>query len=208
MGKKRRKQRPKRPTNLSRDRLKRQAAPELSPEDRQVAVGRMAGAFAALSAPPEGIIPLLDRLEIPWEVRELDDLAVDSADSVDDSECDSGDHRASYLVVRVASLEEGEARNQAQGSILDRMGYNGIEAKPRNIQTVTPVRPDMSEVYKAAEKWREAMQGVVHEMETDTLVDTDGQIVAEDCPWPENSAYMTVDADKLPEEIWKKVSEE
>jgi hypothetical protein len=69
--------------------------------DKQEAAGRLAQMMRALAAPPEPILELLERLEIPCHIRQLDD----------------GD----FFVIRSEDLLAGEERNQKQGSQLQRM---------------------------------------------------------------------------------------
>lgn len=54
-----------------------------------------------ISSPPERILDLLDRLEIPWERKRLND--------------------ESCLIIRWKDLTAGEARNQEEGPILKRL---------------------------------------------------------------------------------------
>jgi len=92
-------------------------AEELSPEDQAAATQRMAEVFKALASAPEGFLPMLERLEVNYQIVPL---SAESAQTVlfEVSESDSD---SMYLVVKMTDLIEGEERNQKQGSLLDRL---------------------------------------------------------------------------------------
>lgn len=96
--------------------MKTGVAPPLSTEEQVKATTRMADLFKAVSAPPEGFLPWLDRLEIPYYVGDLEQF-------------DEGNPVGQYLVISMNDLINGEERNQNQGSVLDRLSRKRIEEK-------------------------------------------------------------------------------
>lgn len=84
--------------------LKENSAP-VDEETRKEATERLVKLFKAVSVPPEPILDILYRLEIPWRRTDL------VIDNIDDS----------YIIIKVAELEAGEARHQIAGSIVNRL---------------------------------------------------------------------------------------
>ena len=96
------------------EQARQQAGYAQSPADiaaRQAAVQRLTKAMHHMGEPPESVLELLDRLEIPWE----------RAKNV------AGDESYDTLVIRWSDLLDGERRNQEQGSVLKRLYGNDIQ---------------------------------------------------------------------------------
>jgi hypothetical protein len=74
--------------------------PEELNDAQKDAVQRMAQFLRATSAKPEPILKMLDRLGIRWERRFLDDVPC--------------------IVIKELDLEAGDAKHQAQGSVMQR----------------------------------------------------------------------------------------
>lgn len=96
----------------------------LSPTDiqaRQKVVSRLAKAMKHMSEPPEPLLSLFERLEIPWEkVQNV-----------------PGDPSHDTLVIRWTDILAGEQRNQTQGSILQRLyGTEGLKDLAMNVNAV------------------------------------------------------------------------
>lgn len=83
-------------------------APTQAPADiaaRQQAVQRLSKAMHYMGQPPESLLELLDRLEIPWErIKNV-----------------PGDESYDTLVIKWSDFLDGERRNQEQGSVLKRL---------------------------------------------------------------------------------------
>ena len=83
-------------------------APTQSPTDiaaRQQAVQRLSKAMHYMGQPPESLLELLERLEIPWErIKNV-----------------PGDESYDTLVIKWSDFLDGERRNQEQGSVLKRL---------------------------------------------------------------------------------------
>jgi hypothetical protein len=78
------------------------------------AAARLTQMIVTLAMPPEPVLNLFRRLEIPWSIDELP------------QELDGDPIGQKYLVVKLEDLEAGEQRNQQQGSLLNRM-YGGVQ---------------------------------------------------------------------------------
>ena len=83
-------------------------APTQAPTDiaaRQQAVQRLSKAMHYMGQPPESLLELLERLEIPWErIKNV-----------------PGDESYDTLVIKWSDFLDGERRNQEQGSVLKRL---------------------------------------------------------------------------------------
>lgn len=72
---------------------------------RQQAVQRLSKAMHYMGQPPESLLELLERLEIPWErIKNV-----------------PGDESYDTLVIKWSDFLDGERRNQEQGSVLKRL---------------------------------------------------------------------------------------
>jgi hypothetical protein len=78
---------------------------KLTPPEQQDVVKRLSKVIGILSAPPESIIALLDRLEIHWTRTNLPLFEQGEQDC---------------MVIKWSDLMEGEERNREQGSIMKR----------------------------------------------------------------------------------------
>lgn len=88
----------------------------LSPEERAKAIERLKTLFTGLSAPAEGVLEMLDRLEIPWErVQNVPD-----------------DKKYDTIVFLVLDMEKGEKRND---NLLKRIYKDNTEIVPPEPET-------------------------------------------------------------------------
>ncbi|AYN58036.1 hypothetical protein HWB90_gp103 [Mycobacterium phage Fowlmouth] len=105
MGKKKKKASPNRHVIQSQNSKKQYGSDPQEILKQQDSVRRLATMMQVMSAPPEPILSLLERLGILFEVVE----------NV------PGDPSLNTLVIKMSDLEAGEERNQAEGSLLARM---------------------------------------------------------------------------------------
>jgi len=106
-------------------------AEQLSSDQQKEATERMAELFKEIAKPPEGFLPLLDRLNVPYQMMcgkffgGGDSFGTEqfSTDLVEEELVDG----EQVVIIRMNDLIAGEERNQAQGSVLNRLTRKRID---------------------------------------------------------------------------------
>lgn len=86
----------------------------LTPEQKVAATRRLVNLFKTISEPPEPLLTLFARLEMPWRRMDLDG-----------NEC---------YVITVEDFDAAESRNQSQGSIANRV-YKDVDQLDNSVSS-------------------------------------------------------------------------
>ena len=156
MGKKKKKNKTKviykdAPKRTARESFLKQT-PELTPEQKKEATSRLVTLFKKLGEKPEPILDMFERLEIPYLRR---NFAFD-----DQSE------ECTYILIKVDDLHAGEIRNQAAGSIVNRLyGDKVAQQTPSETTEYDPKFVEPEEFKEPLKNWQE-MPPNTHNPET------------------------------------------